>query len=34
VLAVICELLLLRAYAGRYAGMFVDDPMSTQESPR
>ena len=28
VLAVICELLLLRAYASRYAGMFVDGNLS------
>jgi putative oxidoreductase len=34
VLAVVCELLLLRAYASRYAGMFVDDKLSTQESTR
>jgi putative oxidoreductase len=34
VLAVICELLLLRAYASRYAGMFVDDKLSTQEKTR
>jgi hypothetical protein len=32
VLAVICELLLLRAYASRYAGMFINDKLSTQES--
>jgi len=34
VLAVICELLLLRAYAKRYAGMFINDPLSPQESTR
>jgi hypothetical protein len=34
VLAVICELLLLRAYASRYAGMFVNDQLSAQESTR
>jgi putative oxidoreductase len=34
VLVVICELLLLRAYARRYAGMFFDDKMSTQEAKR
>jgi hypothetical protein len=34
VLTVICELLLLRAYASRYAGMFVDDKLSAQESTR
>jgi putative oxidoreductase len=34
VLAVICELILLRAYAGRYAGMFRDDKLSTRESTR
>lgn len=32
--AVICELLLLRAYSSRYAGMFINDKMSTQESAR
>jgi putative oxidoreductase len=32
VLAVICELMLLRAYASRYAGMFINDKLSTQES--
>jgi nicotinamide riboside transporter PnuC len=32
VLAVICELTLLRAYASRYAGMFINDTLSTQES--
>jgi nicotinamide riboside transporter PnuC len=32
VLAVICELMLLRAYAGRYAGMFINDKLNTQES--
>ena len=31
VLAVVCELLLLRAYARRYAGMFIDDKLSIQE---
>jgi nicotinamide riboside transporter PnuC len=31
-LAVICELMLLRAYASRYAGMFINDKLSTQES--
>jgi len=30
VLAVICELLLLRAYASRYAGLFVNDQVSTR----
>jgi hypothetical protein len=34
VLAVICELLLLRAYASRYAGMFVNDQLNAQESTR
>jgi nicotinamide riboside transporter PnuC len=34
VLAVICELLLLRAYASRYAGMFIDDKLRSQESMR
>jgi putative oxidoreductase len=33
-LAVICELLLLRAYASRYAGMFIDDKLSTREAKR
>jgi len=33
-LAVICELMLLRAYARRYADMFIDDKMSTQEATR
>jgi putative oxidoreductase len=33
-LAVICELLLLRAYASRYAGMFINDQLSAQESTR
>jgi len=32
VLEVICELILLRAYAGRYAGMFIDDKLRTQEA--
>jgi putative oxidoreductase len=32
VLAVICELMLLRAYASRYAGMFINDKLSTRES--
>jgi putative oxidoreductase len=32
VLAAICELMLLRAYANRYAGMFINDKLSTQES--
>jgi putative oxidoreductase len=32
VLAVICELMLLRAYASRYAGMFINDKLSTQEA--
>jgi putative oxidoreductase len=32
VLAAICELMLLRAYASRYAGMFINDKLSTQES--
>ena len=31
---VVCELLLLRAYAIRYAGMFRNDRLSTQESTR
>jgi hypothetical protein len=31
-LAVTCELLLLRAYAGRYAGMFTNDAWSPRES--
>ena len=30
-LAVVCELLLLRAYVRRYAGMFIDDKLSAQE---
>jgi hypothetical protein len=34
VLAVICELMLLRAYASRYASMFSDNKLSTQESTR
>lgn len=34
VLAVICELLLLRAYASRYAGMFIHDKLSTREPTR
>ena len=34
VLAVICELMLLRAYASRYTGMFMDEKLSTQESTR
>src|ERR1700761_1513373 len=29
---VVCELILLRAYAGRYAGMFMNDASRTQES--
>jgi hypothetical protein len=33
-LAVTCELMLLRAYASRYAGMFSGDKLSTQESTR
>jgi hypothetical protein len=33
-LAVLCELMLLRAYAGRYAGLFVNDNSSPQESTR
>ena len=32
VLAAICELVLLRAYAGRYADMFVNDTCSARES--
>jgi len=32
VVAVMCELMLLRAYARRYAGMFTNDTLSTQES--
>jgi putative oxidoreductase len=32
VLAAICELMLLRAYASRYASMFINDKLSTQES--
>jgi hypothetical protein len=32
--AVICELLLLRAYASRYANMFISDELSTRESTR
>jgi hypothetical protein len=31
-LAVICELMLLRAYARRYASLFINDTCSTQES--
>ena len=31
---VLCELLLLRAYASRYAGMFMNDRLSTQEATR
>jgi putative oxidoreductase len=34
VLAVICELMLLRAYASRYAGMFINDKLSTLEATR
>jgi hypothetical protein len=34
VLAVICELMLLRAYASRYAGMFSDGKLITQELTR
>jgi hypothetical protein len=30
VLAVLCELMLLRAYAERYAGMFINDEWGTQ----
>jgi len=33
-LEVFCELLLLRAYAGRYVGMFKNDKLSIQESGR
>lgn len=33
-LAVTCELMLLRAYAGRYAGMFTNDKWSARESTR
>jgi hypothetical protein len=33
-LAVLCELLLLRAYARRYASMFVNDKLSTRETKR
>ena len=33
-LAVTCELMLLRAYAGRYAGMFINDKWSARESTR
>ena len=33
-LAVTCELMLLRAYASRYAGMFSGDKLSTQEATR
>jgi hypothetical protein len=33
-LAVVCELMLLRAYAGRYASMFINDKWRTQESTR
>jgi hypothetical protein len=33
-LAVICELMLLRARAGRYASMFTNDKWSTRESTR
>jgi hypothetical protein len=32
VLAVLCEVILLRTYAGRYAGMFINDPWSRQEA--
>jgi hypothetical protein len=32
VLAVLCELILLRAYAGRYASMFINDTWSRQEA--
>jgi putative oxidoreductase len=31
-LAVICELLLLRAYAARYAGMFMNDKLSREST--
>lgn len=34
VLAVICELMLVHAYARRYAGMFMNDTLSTQEATR
>ena len=34
VLAVICELMLLRAYASRYAGLFIDDKLSGPEATR
>lgn len=34
VLAVVCELLLLRAYSSRYAAMFINDNVSAQESSR
>jgi hypothetical protein len=33
-LAVLCELLLLRAFARRYASMFVNEPLRPQESIR
>jgi putative oxidoreductase len=33
-LAVVCELMLLRAYAERYASMFINDKWRTQESTR
>jgi putative oxidoreductase len=33
-LAVLCELMLLRAYAERYASMFINDKWGTQESTR
>jgi len=32
VMAVVCELLLVRAYARRYAGIFVNDKLSARES--
>jgi putative oxidoreductase len=31
---VVCELLLLRAYAGRYAGMFMSERLNLQEPAR
>ena len=34
VLAVLCEVMLLRAYAGRYASMFINDKWSMRESTR
>ncbi len=34
VLAILCEVMLLRAYAGRYASMFINDNSSMRKSTR